>query len=56
MSKHLVTGSSGYVGAAIVNHLHKIGEEINTVDIIEDKKISEISNFYKSFSPAYLSF
>lgn len=47
MSKHLVTGSSGYVGAAIVNHLHKIGEEINTVDIIEDKKISEISNFYK---------
>ena len=47
MPKHLVTGSSGFLGSAIVKKLYKMGHEIVTIDVIEDKEISSISNFYK---------
>lgn len=47
MKKHLVTGSSGYLGSEIVRKLYKSGQSVVTADIIEDPKISEISEFYK---------
>ena len=47
MSKHLVTGSSGYLGSSIVRKLYKLGHEVVSLDIIEDNEISKISKFYK---------
>ena len=47
MSKHLVTGSSGFLGSAIVKKLHKLGHEVVSLDIIEDIEISKISKFFK---------
>ena len=47
MGKHLVTGSSGFVGSAIVKKLVDLNEEVIAVDIIEDLNISKISDFHK---------
>lgn len=47
MKKHLVTGASGFLGSAIVKKLVSQGNNVVSLDIIEDKKISEISEFYK---------
>ena len=47
MTKHLVTGSSGFLGSAIVRKLHSQNHEVVSIDIIEDEEISKISNFYK---------
>jgi len=47
MAKHLVTGSSGFLGSEIVKKLKSLGEEVVTIDILEDPEISNISNFYK---------
>ena len=47
MTKHLVTGSSGFLGSAIVQKLQSQNQEVVSMDIIEDKEISKISNFYK---------
>ena len=47
MAKHLVTGSSGFLGSEIVKKLKSLGEEVVTIDILEDPEISNISNFNK---------
>ena len=47
MKKHLITGASGFLGSAIVKKLVKQGEKVVSLDIIEDKEISKISEFYK---------
>jgi nucleoside-diphosphate-sugar epimerase len=47
MKKHLVTGSSGFLGSAIVKKLVAQGERVVSLDILEDYKISSISEFHK---------
>ena len=47
MKKHLVTGSSGFLGSAIVRKLVSQGEKVVSLDILEDIEISKISEFYK---------
>ena len=42
-----MTGSSGFLGSAIVRKLHSQNHEVVSIDIIEDEEISKISNFYK---------
>ena len=37
MPTHLVTGGSGYVGEAIINNLHKLGQKVISLDVIENK-------------------
>jgi nucleoside-diphosphate-sugar epimerase len=45
--KHLVTGSSGFLGSSIVKALVEKKQDVVSVDIIEDQEISKISNFFK---------
>ena len=45
--KHLVTGSSGYIGSEIVKKLFSMGEDVIGIDIIEDLEISKKCNFFK---------
>lgn len=47
MKKHLVTGSSGFLGSAIVKKLVAQGEQVVSLDILEDYEISSISKFHK---------
>ena len=47
MKKHLVTGSSGFLGSAIVRKLVSQGERVVSLDILEDYEISKVSEFYK---------
>ncbi len=47
MAKHLVTGATGFLGSEITKKLHLLGEEVVTIDVIEDTDISKISNFFK---------
>jgi nucleoside-diphosphate-sugar epimerase len=47
MKKHLVTGSSGFLGSAIVRKLVSQGEKVVSLDILEDIEISKVSEFYK---------
>jgi nucleoside-diphosphate-sugar epimerase len=47
MKKHLVTGSSGFLGSAIVRKLISQGERVVSLDILEDNEISKVSEFYK---------
>ena len=43
MGKHLVTGGSGYVGNFIVNTLADMGEEVISLDIIQNNnKINNV--------------
>ena len=37
MPTHLVTGGSGYVGEAIINNLHKLGQKVISLDVIDNK-------------------
>ena len=49
MSKHLVTGGSGYVGSFIIKRLVEIGEEVISLDIIPSKlKYSKVENIIGS--------
>ena len=45
--KHLVTGSSGFIGSQIVKKLVDNNHEVVSLDIIEDPELSEISEFYQ---------
>ena len=44
---HLVTGACGFLGSAIVQDLVKKNQKVISLDIIEDDKISSISEFHK---------
>ena len=44
---HLVTGACGFLGSAIVEDLVKKNQQVVSLDIIEDKRISSISEFHK---------
>lgn len=44
---HLVTGACGFLGSAIVEDLAKKKQKVISIDIIEDEKISSISEFHK---------
>ena len=44
---HLVTGACGFLGSAIVENLVKKKHRVISIDIIEDKRISSISEFHK---------
>ena len=44
---HLVTGACGFLGSAIVHDLVKKNQKVISLDIIEDEKISSISEFHK---------
>ena len=44
---HLVTGSSGFLGSAIVKKLVKLGEKVRAINILEDDEVSKISEFEK---------
>ena len=46
MPTHLVTGGSGYVGEAIINNLHKLGQKVICLDVIENK--NKLSDFWTS--------
>ena len=45
--KHLVTGSSGFLGSQIVKKLVSDGHEVVSLDIIEDPELAKISQFYR---------
>ena len=44
---HLVTGACGFLGSAIVEDVVKKNQQVVSLDIIEDKRISSISEFHK---------